>query len=206
MTNIIISGATSCIGMQTVVCFLERGFNVTAIARPNSKSLQFFLENIPSEYQSHLSLFFREFKDYDTLLDQIGSADAWVNFAWGGTGRAERENHTIQQNNVSSAMKAMETAYSIGCNVYVEAGSQAEYGRKDGPTSEDSDCAPFTEYGTAKLYTWTKGKLLAEAIHRSYLHLRIFSVFGPGKLNDLLKSLFSYYSHYTINESIRLYN
>ena len=46
------------------------------------------------------------------------------------------------------------------------------------PQNEDMDCAPFSEYGKAKLQMWEKGRRLAEELGIKYMHLRIFSLIG----------------------------
>lgn len=65
-----------------------------------------------------------------------------------------------------------------GVSLFVESGSQAEYGTVIEKITEDTPCNPFSEYGKAKLEALKQGFLFAKQTGMKYLHLRIFSLFG----------------------------
>lgn len=182
----IISGATSCIGAAVVKELLIKDSFVYAVIRQGSSREKFLMSQIPQGKGQNLKVVYCDFANYANLVNEIEQADIFVNFAWVGTLRHERNSHDIQMKNVEYALNAMRVAKKIGCRIYSEAGSQAEYGWEDGLITENSPCKPYSEYGKAKYKTWLDGGRLAEELGISYVHLRIFSVFGAGKLNDMI--------------------
>lgn len=126
-------------------------------------------------------------------------ADTWIHFAWAGVGSAGRQDETVQAYNIEMSMAALKKAAELGCTRFLFAGSQAEYGRacrKDAPSraaelqSEDCICAPVSAYGRAKLAFAEKARewldaeeerpAQASAAGLKLVHMRVFSVYGPG--------------------------
>lgn len=166
----IITGATSFIGLELIDYLLAKNHSVVAVCRPNSKSLSY----IPSGVE----IVTAEMSDYGNLHKEISTADVFINLAWGGTGHDGRNVVDVQNENVTYTTAAMFAADKIGCKLFVEAGSQAEYGSTIEPQSEDSVCNPFSEYGKAKLKVKEELFKISEQIGIKYIHLRIFSIFG----------------------------
>ena len=177
----VITGATSFIGLEFVRFVLECGHSVFAVCRKGSKSL----DKLPKG--SALTLVFAALDEYKDLSSKIGQADVFVHFAWGGTTVEERSMVDIQQKNVSYTIDALRAAHQMKCRLFVESGSQAEYGIVDDVITEETPCRPFSEYGKAKLAVKDAGFQLSEELGIKYLHLRIFSVFGE---NDHPHTLF----------------
>ena len=119
-----------------------------------------------------------EMSDYGNLHKEISTADVFINLAWGGTGHDGRNVVDVQNENITYTTAAIYAADKIGCKLFVEAGSQAEYGSTIEPQSEDSVCNPFSEYGKAKLKVKEELFKISEQIGIKYIHLRIFSIFG----------------------------
>jgi nucleoside-diphosphate-sugar epimerase/SAM-dependent methyltransferase len=170
----IITGATSFIGLEFTKLVLECGHDVFAVCREGSKSL----EKLPKD--PSLSVFFATMDEYEMLPSKIDSADIFVNFAWDGTNYEGRTKTDIHKKNIENTKIAFRIAKEIGCRLFVESGSQAEYGVYDGLIDENTPCNPFTEYGKGKLAMKQEGFKLSEEIDLKYLHLRIFSTFGEG--------------------------
>ena len=174
MRTYVITGATSFIGSWLVKHLLGEGHRVIAVVRNHPKAV--------SKLGSHpqLQLVEAEMESYDHLPDAIPQADVFVHFAWAGTGHGERNVEDIQQANIHCTLAAMQFAAQIGCELFVDSGSQAEYGTQLGVITEEISCQPFSAYGKAKLAVWNEGKSLAQQLGIKYLHLRIFSLFGVG--------------------------
>ena len=168
----VITGATSFIGVELVKHLLRQGNTVFAVCRPNSRKLV----KMPSAAQ----IVYADMSGYEGLYRQIEQADIFVNLAWKGSGHEERNVTSIQEENVTHVLAAMNAAKSMGCKVFAEAGSQAEYGTVTSIITEKTPCRPFSEYGKAKLETKNKCFKLSEEIGMKYIHFRIFSVFGEG--------------------------
>ena len=117
-------------------------------------------------------------------------AEAFVHLAWAGVGSAGRSDRSIQDYNVEMSMAALKTASELGCSRFLFAGSQAEYGGAaldpEGLQREDARCMPKSEYGKAKLFfgqlgsRWVRARNEEEEGELRFLHLRFFSVYGPG--------------------------
>jgi nucleoside-diphosphate-sugar epimerase len=116
--------------------------------------------------------------DYGHLDALVPAADVFVHFAWGGTKQANRNDEQVHHDNVRYTLDAMEAAHRMGCKVFVDAGSQAEYGTILTPITEETPCHPFSEYGKAKLAVYQQGTNLCSRLGMKYVHLRIFSLYG----------------------------
>ena len=127
------------------------------------------------------------FEEQEELLPD--KADVWLHFAWAGLGSAGRSDPSIQEYNVEMTLSAVRKAAQLGCERFVFAGSQAEYGHaQDGEQKKEyGPVSPVSEYGRAKLrvleekrrYCYVKDEIFARNTMK-YVHMRIFSVFGPG--------------------------
>ena len=112
--------------------------------------------------------------------DRLASADAWLHLGWEGAGSANRQNPELQRKNIGYALGSLRTAASLGCSRFLFTGSQAEYGICRGPMGEDQECRPVSEYGKDKLEVCRQAGELAAQLGISYIHARVFSVYGPG--------------------------
>lgn len=166
----VITGATSFIGLELINYLLSLQHQVVAVCRPTSKGLS----STPAGVEIVLS----EMSDYGNLHKDIEQADVFVNLAWGGTGHDGRNVQDVQKENVTNTIAAMFAADKMGCQVFIEAGSQAEYGTVLTKISEDTLCRPFSEYGKAKLEVKNRLFELSGKLGIKYIHLRIFSLFG----------------------------
>jgi nucleoside-diphosphate-sugar epimerase len=77
-------------------------------------------------------------------------------------------------------------AKHMGCKLYVDAGSQAEYGIVPGIITEDTPCNPFSAYGKGKLKMYQKSSVLTKELGLKYIHLRILSVYGENDHDETL--------------------
>ena len=162
----VVTGATSFIGLE----LLSLQHQVVAVCRPNSQGL--------SKIPAGVEIVTEEMSDYGNLHREIERADVFVNLAWGGTGHDGRNVQDVQRENVINTIAAMFAADKMGCQVFVEAGSQADYGTVLESITEETPCHPFSEYGKAKLEVKERLFELSEQLGIKYIHLRIFSLFG----------------------------
>lgn len=128
--------------------------------------------------RKNLKIIFSDLESIDSIICQIPTAEVFINLAWAGTKHLERNDIGIHQKNVDNTLRCMNVAKTIGCHLFVESGSQAEYGFIPTLIKETSICNPESEYGKAKLQACITGKQTCLNLGIKYLHLRIFSVFG----------------------------
>lgn len=180
MKKIVITGATSFLGSATVKRFLSAGNEVYAVVRRNSPNI-FRLASIKGVKIIELNL-----DALEKLPEYIDSADAFLHFAWDGSGSVGRADPVIQAKNYDYAMSAVRTAQKTGCKLFVFPGSQAEYGQYFDAIREDSPCNPTSEYGKNKFRFGIDAEEMLRGTDTHFLHLRIFSVYGkndrPGTL------------------------
>ena len=166
----IITGATSFLGQKLIRTLAQSGAEVYAVCRTADKlRAEVRKQCIPIELQ---------LSEYAALPERITNADVFIHLAWDGTGHEGRNYPEVQQCNVTYAKDAMRSAHAMGCQLFVMAGSQAEYGSTSEAQKEDMPCEPFSEYGKAKLQVWKECSVLANELGMKYIHLRIFSLFG----------------------------
>ncbi len=136
------------------------------------------------------------------------SADVWLHFAWAGSGSSDRADEVIQRFNVDMTLEAVRKADELGCKRFVFAGSQAEYGHQQdgGLKSEYGSTYPVSEYGKGKeiVRKLTERYIAENSTSMQYVHMRIFSVYGPGDhAYSLVNSLIAGFKN---NETIELGN
>lgn len=175
--RVVVTGATSFIGRAAIEVLLSGGNQVFAVVRPDSPGSSHLPEN------KNLNILWRSLKDIQvlgegTLLKE--GAEAWLHLGWEGAGSANRQNPQVQARNIGYALNSLMTARMLGCGRFLFSGSQAEYGILEGIMSEDRECSPVSEYGKDKLEVLNLCTREAKELGITYLHARIFSVYGPG--------------------------
>ena len=180
--RIVVTGATSFIGRAVVEELLEKRHQVFAAVRPDSAG-RGELEAMQRETGGQLTVLPVDLSACGTLdrhPAREGRADLWLHLGWEGSGSANRTNPEIQARNIGYALEALGAAARLGCTRFLFSGSQAEYGIADGLMREDSPCHPVSEYGKDKLEVCRRVGERAAELGITYLHARIFSVYGPG--------------------------
>lgn len=174
MYYIVVTGATSFLGKGVISKLLESGFKVYSVVRADSMNL-----NNIVEHQNNTIVY----EDLDTIAritSTIKRADVFIHFGWSGEGSVGRSNKDIQKINVKNSMQALKTAEKLRCQKFIFAGSQAEYGIQNEKILETAVCEPVSEYGKAKLEFGEAAAGFCENNAMQFIHLRIFSVYGPG--------------------------
>lgn len=161
------------LGVALINRLVEERQEVVAVCRDKEKAERL----LPKDIQ----IVALDMAHVERLVDSDITGDVFVNFAWAATTHEGRNIADAQQANVADSVKAMEVAKRIGCKLFVEAGSQAEYGSTTEVQTEEYLCNPFSEYGKAKLEVKNRCFELSEQLGIKYLHLRIFSTYG---IND----------------------
>lgn len=170
--NIVVTGATSMIGVALIEEAIRNQCKVLAIVRENSKRMQ----RLPKS-----ALIQVVHADLDSLLtieELEESYDVFYHFAWDYTGKADRDNPVLQEQNIRYTLDAVELAKRLGCKKFIGAGSQAEYGKVDGVISKDTPLNPLIAYGMAKNAAGHLSAKLCEQYGIIHIWGRIFSIYG----------------------------
>lgn len=174
MKSAIITGPTGAIGTALCENLLRRGITVFAVCRPESPRIG----ALPKS--EHLRIVPCDARNMDTLPDLVpGCADAFFHFAWADTIGPGRNNMPGQIRNIQYTIDAVNAAKALGCKIFLGAGSQAEYGRTEGPLKPETPCFPENGYGMAKLCAGQMSRTACEMLGLDHVWVRILSVYGP---------------------------
>lgn len=184
LKSAVITGPTGAIGAALCRFLLNRGVNVYAIVRPDSR------RQTALPVSERLRIVLCDGAELSGLAERIpDGADAFFHLAWSGTVGAGRNNMSAQIDNIRWTLDAVHAAADMGCCVFVGAGSQAEYGRRDAPLRPDSPCFPETGYGMAKLCAGQMSRMECARLGLDHIWMRILSVYGPGDSETSLISM-----------------
>lgn len=176
----IVTGATGFIGKALCRELLCQGHEVSAIIRPGSARKGRMASFMGEEKFRILELPLGELESY-ARREKI-SADVFFHLAWNGSAGEDRENFDMQEENLSYLADAIRTAKVCGCQRFVGAGSQAEYGVLQGKAYEDKAVPhPFMMYGATKNAACLMGRILAKQCGITFIWPRIYSVYGVGE-------------------------
>ena len=166
-----ITGASSFIGVELCRYLTDNGHKVIAMSRKENEQLNAIANS------GCLQVFFA---DMQNLMERAHNvkADVFVHLAWAGVLLGQRDNEKLQKENIRFSLDCVKLSKQMGCQLYVDAGSQAEYGIVPGILTEDTECHPISAYGKAKLRMYHETCILTETLGLKYIHLRILSTYG----------------------------
>lgn len=179
--NVVVTGATSFIGVQLIQELRLKSVGIYAAIRPGSKNRN-RLPHFPD-----LNIIPCDLSDVNQMVAYLPEkVDLFYHLAWEGARKPYRDNEVIQQANYRAAIQAYRVAKEKGCKKFIGVGSQAEYGKTQGIITEDYPKNPTTQYGNYKLKAYSQLKNMGIADGITVIWPRIFSVYGqydyPGTL------------------------
>ena len=146
MKRAVITGPTGSIGLALINELVSNGVEVVAVVRPGSRRADRIKT---SDMVKRVDCDLSELNKLPKLIRE--GADVYYHFGWDGTFGNSRNNMYGQNLNVIYALDAVEAAFALGCDTFIGAGSQAEYGRYEGSLNESVPTFPENGYGIAKL-------------------------------------------------------
>lgn len=172
--RVIITGPTGAIGIALIQECIKNNVEVLAICRKNSKRRK----NIPrSPLVDILELNLDEYHLYEP--QNIQKCDVFFHFAWNATIGNGRNDMMLQNENVRYALDAVLLAKKLGCNTFIGAGSQAEYGRSNEKLTSKTPTFPENGYGIAKLCAGQMTRIMCQQQNMRHVWMRILSIYGP---------------------------
>lgn len=172
MQKIVVTGATSMIGVALIEEAIRQNVKVLAIVRENSKRIV----RLPKS--NFVKIVSCDIENLDSINIEGEKYDVFYHLAWNYTDKEGRNNSILQAKNINTTLCAVELAYKFGCHKFVGAGSQAEYGKVDGIISPDTYTNPEVPYGIAKWAAGNLAKRLCDKYDMTHVWGRIFSVYG----------------------------
>lgn len=170
----IITGPTGAVGISLIQELVANGIAVTAVCRRNSKRLS----SIPADPLVEIAECNAD--ELESLAGQLPhDYDAFYHFAWDGTYGDSRQDLKRQANNILYTLDAVHLAKDLGCQVFIGAGSQSEFGHVEGVLHPDMPCKPDNGYGIAKLDAGRMSRLECRKLGIRHVWCRILSLYGP---------------------------
>lgn len=173
MSKILVTGASSFIGVNLIPKLLDGKHEIIALVRKNSNKSQLIpkcesIRIIELDMESY-------YCSSEVIDDKI---DCLVHLSWNGTRAASRDDAELQKSNYKYSMDIVHEAIKLGCRRIISAGSQAEYGISHHVINEESSCNPVTEYGKQKLRFYNDALELCGDKKISFKEPRFFSLYG----------------------------
>ena len=143
--NFFITGASSFIGVELCRYLSDNGHNVVAMTRKGNDQLNAIANN------GHLQVFYADMHNLTEKAKYL-KADIFVHLAWAGALLGQRDNQEMQEGNLRFSLDCVKLSKQMGCRLYVDAGSQAEYGIVPDVLTEETECHPVSAYGKCSFY------------------------------------------------------
>lgn len=171
----ILTGPTGAIGVALCEKLLAEGCTVYAVCHPDSPRTM----KLPK--QDRLHLVGCDLSQLASLPDKLPgvTADVFYHFGWAHTIGPGRNDMPAQIANIQYTIDAARAAAALGCQVFIGAGSQAEYGRNDAPLRPDTPAFPENGYGMAKLCAGQMSRVECDRLGIAHIWARVLSVYGP---------------------------
>ncbi len=174
MYRVVITGPTGAIGIALIENLIKRDISVVAVCHCNSKRIN----RIPKS--DRVSIVECDLENIKSLPDLVsGKCDVFYHFAWACTFGDSRNNIDAQMKNIQYTLEAVEVAKKLGCNKFIGAGSQAEYGRFEGVLNSTTPTYPENGYGIAKLCAGQMSRIRCAQLGIEHIWTRILSIYGP---------------------------
>ncbi|MCM1499242.1 MAG: NAD(P)-dependent oxidoreductase [Clostridium sp.] len=172
----VITGASGMLGQALIRCLCKQNIEILAIVRPNS------IRNETLYHSESVEVIECDLSELLSIKDKVKrNYDAFFHFGWSGTFGQSRNNLYGQNDNVKYTLDAVELAHAFRCQIFLGAGSQAEYGRVENKKLNSALPAfPETGYGIAKLCAGQMSRLMCKEYGIRHIWTRILSIYGPG--------------------------
>ena len=185
MNRAVVTGPTGVVGTALVKELLDFGYELLLLVRegsPHNVRVYEMAEGRPQVQVRECSL--EHLKDFQE--ESPRKWDLFFHLSWGGTKGKDRFDPYIHTKNVEYALDAVSLAKRLGCECFLGAGSQAEYGRCDERLTPETLPCPENAYGIGKLSAGHMTRELCRQLGIRHVWTRILSVYGP---NDGEKTL-----------------
>lgn len=176
MKSVVITGATSMLGIALINQCIEHQLDVIAVVRPNSSKLN----RIPK--CKKIKIIECDINNYKNLPNLINCpVDTFYHISWSVTNYNRNNDIYEQYCNIIYTLDAINAANDLGCESFIGTGSQSEYGLVSDDIemiNEDVICNPNTPYGICKYSAGKLSMIQCEKFDIKCIWVRIFSVYG----------------------------
>ncbi len=172
--KIIITGATSFIGLALIRRIKEEGNTAVAVIRPGSSRSAL----IPADVRK-VECGMGDMARNSELKEACSGADIFIHLGWSSDFENARYNPDGQKSNIGYELDALEAALLCGSKKFIAPGSQAECGVVDHPINEATPADPLNAYAEAKCEARRLASERAASEGLPFYWPRILSGYGP---------------------------
>ena len=170
-SRILVTGATGFIGHEIAKQLSQKGYNPRLMVRRPLRS--FLLKSLDAELV-HADL--SQPRGLERVLDSI---DTVIHL---GARAALEPARRIRTSILEGSINLMRAAIDAGIKTFVYPGTILVYGEQPKPINQDTESAPLTDYGRAKLEAETILAKMAEEAHISFASIRLSHTYGVNSL------------------------
>ena len=175
-TRILLTGVTGFIGSHLARRLIDEGYTVVGLVRAGSRHDRL------AAFADKMELITGNIADSRTARDLIRSASAEVLFHLGWYAEAGRWHGASDHIEcLAASLALLRSLDGSTCRRVIVAGTSVEYDTDAGYVSETSPIRPRSLYGACKAALGSVGQQLARQQGWSYVHARIFNVYGPSE-------------------------
>jgi len=181
MTHIIVTGSSGFIGKYLTNYLSNNNFKIWAISKSHNSSRGLIEKTLILKDYDRNSILSLESEFVDLEVHAIIHLGAY------GVNRNESDANLFFKYNIEYPQALLELSNKIGIKNFISIGSVSEYKKVEieRPITEDG-CITTHLYGSSKnsFSIWAKSYCLNKEI--SFIHLRLFNVYGPGENSSRL--------------------
>lgn len=189
MKNVVVTGASSMLGASLINRLLQSDEIKSIYAIVQDKCSKKIAR---IKRDDHIHIIECGIADYSKLAQMINEkVDVFYHMAWPRTSTYEEDTNDIlvKCDALYGVIESVRIAKALGCDKYICAGSQAEYGVPvDGYYTEEMICEPIRIDGIARLTAYKLAERAAKNLNIKFVWMRVFSVYG---VNDRDNSMIS---------------
>ena len=168
--NFFLTGGTGFLGSNVLQGLIDSKYEVYVLTRNETKLANLNGGNVHIVHGDLSNIKDVDCPDFDICL----------HFAWGGVNRNGVTDAEVQKNSYENTCQLLSFCEEHKCSTFIDAGSRQEYIPTNEIITENTTCAPVSEYGKWKLKANEYAKHFCQESDIQYIHLRIFSVYGFG--------------------------
>lgn len=179
MRSVVITGADGFIGRHLVRCFAEKGFSVYAITIKDSPLVK-TIENI-----DNVRIFQVNLSDWDEFCWELPqNPDAFIHLAWAGVSPEQRDDISLQNDNVALALKTVRLAATLHAQRFILPGSTMEYAYSNQVINSSTCPSPQNAYGAAKIAARYLCGALCEDLHIPFICAVISGIYAADRRDN----------------------
>jgi nucleoside-diphosphate-sugar epimerase len=185
--SIILTGATSMIGLALIKECMRHEVKVVALVRGNSPRVNSIPE---SDLVEIIDCSLENLSDSDKLNNKMSSTDVFFHIGWINNERQYRNSCERQIKNIQYTIDAVNFSSRIGCKRFIGLGGQDEYGIASESLNYKTRIDPITPTGITKYAAGKYAKFECERLGVEYIWVRLLSAYGINDHEDRLIKTF----------------